>query len=1133
VSNNLVRWAFVLFAVICGVFAKTQEVKAQEQEVYEFVYPVQNPGAFSLGFLDEWHFCDNGGWTLHPSVDYTGSVGDDLMAIARGVVHSSQSNYTTTGYGIEVTLRHVLSDGTVVYSHYAHLNDLYVSPGESVESGQVIGALGRSGTATGPHLDFNIMVGETQAWPPCTSNNAVLTEWITNGETPRYLDPQRFLSLHAGEPGFAMFFTDTYFRGDQANIYYEADATFNTTPGMDNSISSYVIPEDWVTYAYEGRAASPPHFVLGRSGADLRNAAFSDGSTVNDRISSIQVVGPNVCAAPSEVTGASANCVPDPEDPADGGVEEPPTCNTSATPVVLVQRSSSGDICQTVSGSVNNVSSLGITRIDEVYINASNVVWVRGYQNINPSWTATHYEISSSTTSFNNAFSAAIRIHRSIDECGDESQDGIYLKLENDVCVLTTSDITDLRSEYGNLKVKAGMAKGNYKAKLFEEPNRSGRTQEVHGGGWHNYEPFDYRHVDVWELSTCNWSMGHGVFIEGDFGCVWTDADGTTIDLASNYGNPHKFTVRSGWNIRNCKVSDPYQGDQCHEYGPGVHNLDHRYRWGTPFRHNDAPNATSIISPTSGVTFTLGSNVEICWHDNGDPNGHVVSFDYKLVKGEQVVVQKQRQLATCYTATDLSAGDYSFTVTPLDWGSTFDYKHGGGDSISFTVVDPNAPVQTILHYSDSSSPVISNGAAPKFCWDSISGISQYAVKTIYEGMYMDIGEWVTGNCWELPEHLAYSGDWTWKLATKSHNGHVDQGHHTIKSFSITGENFGGSPMPGTNPVYNEPPLLCQPEHVSGITHYKFKVYTVYGKKVADSGWLTDTCWQMPSQNPPYNSMAYRVIPYKLHTNGNSYSLEENWPNMTFELRPEGWVEPSTLHYSNDTSPELDGLAPKFEWDAIANASDYIVTLWFNGHALGNQVYTGGITHWEMPTDMNYNGNWQWRLDYRLHGSSEYYRSQHKRSFTIVNGSNAIYPVPGEDLLFNLPPTICQPRQGSWVTRYAFRLNLVGGPYNGQHAGTSAWSTSNCWQPNPFNPPFNNMNYKVLPRVKAWNGKTVEIPWAETSFRLSSATAAGEHSQNLPIQGLLPEPKNGYVGSVTDEWIMSLQHDIYLPYVTKR
>ena len=58
------------------------------------------------------------------------------------------------GYGREVVLNH----GHEVLTVYGHLSAIAVVPGEHVNRGQVIGYVGQSGRATGPHLHYEVRV---------------------------------------------------------------------------------------------------------------------------------------------------------------------------------------------------------------------------------------------------------------------------------------------------------------------------------------------------------------------------------------------------------------------------------------------------------------------------------------------------------------------------------------------------------------------------------------------------------------------------------------------------------------------------------------------------------------------------------------------------------------------------------------------------------------------------------------------------------------------------------------------------------------------------------------------------------------------------------------------------------------
>lgn len=88
----------------------------------------------------------------HPGLDIGASKGTPVRAVDSGFV--IQSAWDDAGYGNCIIIDH----GNGVRTLYAHLLAYSVSAGESVEKGQVIGEVGATGRATGPHLHLEFIV---------------------------------------------------------------------------------------------------------------------------------------------------------------------------------------------------------------------------------------------------------------------------------------------------------------------------------------------------------------------------------------------------------------------------------------------------------------------------------------------------------------------------------------------------------------------------------------------------------------------------------------------------------------------------------------------------------------------------------------------------------------------------------------------------------------------------------------------------------------------------------------------------------------------------------------------------------------------------------------------------------------
>jgi murein DD-endopeptidase MepM/ murein hydrolase activator NlpD len=92
---------------------------------------------------------------FHRGVDYAGDHGSAVIAPAAGRV--SLIGYEKDGYKVHGNVIG-LDHGQGVVSLYLHLSRISVKPGQMVQAGQVIGALGNTGASTGPHLHWGLYV---------------------------------------------------------------------------------------------------------------------------------------------------------------------------------------------------------------------------------------------------------------------------------------------------------------------------------------------------------------------------------------------------------------------------------------------------------------------------------------------------------------------------------------------------------------------------------------------------------------------------------------------------------------------------------------------------------------------------------------------------------------------------------------------------------------------------------------------------------------------------------------------------------------------------------------------------------------------------------------------------------------
>lgn len=121
----------------------------------------------------------NGGQLrIHHGLDFPNPTGTPILAAADGVIYYAGRDVAKRFgpfpdfYGITVVIEHnfMYSDGRHIYSLYGHLREAVVATGGSIKAGEVIGYVGATGVAFGPHLHFEVRVGDPMDYDGATLN---------------------------------------------------------------------------------------------------------------------------------------------------------------------------------------------------------------------------------------------------------------------------------------------------------------------------------------------------------------------------------------------------------------------------------------------------------------------------------------------------------------------------------------------------------------------------------------------------------------------------------------------------------------------------------------------------------------------------------------------------------------------------------------------------------------------------------------------------------------------------------------------------------------------------------------------------------------------------------------------------
>jgi murein DD-endopeptidase MepM/ murein hydrolase activator NlpD len=132
----------------------TRPIDVTANSAYLFYYPYGSGGA---------------GWRVHHGLDMPNPVGEEVRAAGGGTIVWADQTFETeidgdlevyASYGNVVVIEHDFGwRGQPVWTLYAHLSQILVERGERVETGDILGLVGVTGSVTGPHVHFEVRLG--------------------------------------------------------------------------------------------------------------------------------------------------------------------------------------------------------------------------------------------------------------------------------------------------------------------------------------------------------------------------------------------------------------------------------------------------------------------------------------------------------------------------------------------------------------------------------------------------------------------------------------------------------------------------------------------------------------------------------------------------------------------------------------------------------------------------------------------------------------------------------------------------------------------------------------------------------------------------------------------------------------
>ncbi len=176
ISNVTNAQVKALFAAIDSGLDLDSAMKSVFGDSYSLSSGFQNPildnFVISSGY-DEWRdIGGSGNASAHHGIDFAASLGTPIYSVSDGIVvdvvsgcsYGSYGDMCGGGFGNRVYVAYNNGDGHTYYVIYGHMSSIAgINVGDTVSAGSLLGAVGSSGSSTGPHLHLEVRVDSTNS----------------------------------------------------------------------------------------------------------------------------------------------------------------------------------------------------------------------------------------------------------------------------------------------------------------------------------------------------------------------------------------------------------------------------------------------------------------------------------------------------------------------------------------------------------------------------------------------------------------------------------------------------------------------------------------------------------------------------------------------------------------------------------------------------------------------------------------------------------------------------------------------------------------------------------------------------------------------------------------------------------